>query len=171
MRSIGEHKRLGQRLVAVLIQAALAVLTAALPNTTAAEPGESDCLALAMYWEARGGGSEAMVAVGWVVLNRMKNPEFPDRACAVVRQGGEEPPCQFSYWCDGKVDTPQNDELWSIARDLAVQMLKKPPPDPTGGRAVLSFGRHRDTLEGASTTHGPNRRSYLLSLIDSSHIP
>lgn len=133
MRSIGEHKRLGQRLVAVLIQAALAVLTAALPNATAAEPGESDCLALAMYWEARGGGREAMVAVGWVVLNRMKNPEFPDRACAVVRQGGEEPPCQFSYWCDGKVDTPQNDEIWSIARDLAVQMLKKPPPDPTGG--------------------------------------
>jgi len=37
-----------------------------------------------------------MVAVGWAVLNRRNNPAFPNSVCEVVRQGGENPPCQFS---------------------------------------------------------------------------
>jgi spore germination cell wall hydrolase CwlJ-like protein len=74
-----------------------------------------------------------MIAVGWVALNRLKDSEFPDRVCAVVRQGGENPPCQFSYWCDGEPEIPRNDKLWDLAKSLAGQMLTNPPTDPTGG--------------------------------------
>lgn len=42
-----------------------------------------------------------MIGVGWVVLNRKKHAAFPDTIREVVRQGGEDPPCQFSFWCDG----------------------------------------------------------------------
>ena len=74
-----------------------------------------------------------MVAVGWVVRNRKNNPNFPGTVCEVARDGGEDPPCQFSYWCDGEPDTPQNDRAWTLAQSVAGQMLKKPPADPTGG--------------------------------------
>ncbi|MGH6921343.1 MAG: cell wall hydrolase, partial [Geminicoccaceae bacterium] len=57
------------------------------------------CLALAMYWEAQSEGPDGMLAVAAVVLNRVAHPEFPDTVCGVVRQGGESPPCQFSWWC------------------------------------------------------------------------
>jgi spore germination cell wall hydrolase CwlJ-like protein len=74
-----------------------------------------------------------MVAVAWVVLNRQKNPDFPNNICEVVRQGGEKPGCQFSYWCDGNADVPQNDEAWDLAKKVASEMLTKPPADPTHG--------------------------------------
>jgi hypothetical protein len=59
--------------------------------------------------------------------------DFPDTVCEVVREGGESPPCQFSYWCDGEPETPQNEEAWERAREVAAGMLNKPPPDPTNG--------------------------------------
>ena len=91
------------------------------------------CLALSMYWEAKGQGHEGMLAVGSVVLNRMRSDEFPDSACEVVFEGGETPPCQFSWWCDGKSDTPTEAKPWKLAQELAREMLANPPADPTGG--------------------------------------
>jgi N-acetylmuramoyl-L-alanine amidase len=92
-----------------------------------------DCLALAMYWESKGEGEEGMLAVGSVVLNRATSPDFPDDVCAVVTDGGETPPCQFSFWCDGESDQPVEAEPWALARDLALRLTTEPPPDPTGG--------------------------------------
>jgi spore germination cell wall hydrolase CwlJ-like protein len=74
-----------------------------------------------------------MTAVGWVVLNRIAHDEFPDEVCAVVKEGGEAPPCQFSWWCDGKSDQPEDGEDWRLARTVANDLLKQPPPDPSGG--------------------------------------
>ena len=91
------------------------------------------CLALNLYWEARSEGREGMIAVGWVVLNRVKHAEFPDTVCAVIRQGGETQPCAWSWWCDGKSDQPRNTEVWTRAQRLARRLLGNPPPDPTRG--------------------------------------
>jgi N-acetylmuramoyl-L-alanine amidase len=126
----------------IALGTALALLAEPMPpadrdpfNLKAAEldANEVRCLALTLYWEARAEGRSAMEAVAWVVLNRRKNPNFPDTVCEVVRQGGESPPCQFSYWCDGEPETPQNEEAWERAREVAAGMLNKPPPDPTNG--------------------------------------
>jgi spore germination cell wall hydrolase CwlJ-like protein len=91
------------------------------------------CLALALYWEAKTEGAEGMLAVASVVLNRVAHPEFPSSVCAVVTQGGEEPPCQFSWWCDGRSDRPTDPEAWRLAQRLAKAALADPPPDRTGG--------------------------------------
>ena len=91
------------------------------------------CLALATYWESKGCSRADMTAVGWVVLNRLADQEFPDEVCAVVKQGGETPPCQFSWWCDGKPDQPEDGADWRQARAVADELLSDPPPDPTGG--------------------------------------
>jgi spore germination cell wall hydrolase CwlJ-like protein len=104
-----------------------------------ATDSERRCLALALYWEAREDGRDGMVAVGWVVLNRLRSPDFPRTVCAVVREGGEKPPCQFSYWCDGRRDTPTEPKSWALAQDVARELLADPPPDPT--RGALFFHR------------------------------
>jgi N-acetylmuramoyl-L-alanine amidase len=93
----------------------------------------SRCLALALYWEARTEGPDGMLAVASVVLNRVAHPEFPNSVCAVVTEGGEEPPCQFSWWCDGNSDRPTEPQAWSLAKRLARAALADPPPDATRG--------------------------------------
>jgi spore germination cell wall hydrolase CwlJ-like protein len=74
-----------------------------------------------------------MQAIAWVVLNRRNDARFPDTICKLVRQGGEDSPCQFAYWCDGAADIPKNNQGWERARKIAAEMLENPPPDPTGG--------------------------------------
>jgi len=113
-----------------------AVWWLSLPDPAAAAEGRQEaarCLALALYWEAKTEGPEGMRAVASVVLNRVAHPEFPDSVCAVVRQGGEQPPCQFSWWCDGKSDRPTEPGAWALAQRLARAMLSAPPRDATRG--------------------------------------
>lgn len=91
------------------------------------------CLALSMYWEARNEGREGMRAIGSVVLNRVEHADFPGTPCEVVFDGGETPPCQFSWWCDGRSDTPRESEPWETALELAGEMLEERREDPTDG--------------------------------------
>ena len=119
-----------------MIRARAGLLALALLAPAAAARAADDaaqCLALATYWESKGCSRADMAAVGAVVLNRLADEEFPDEVCAVVKEGGETPPCQFSWWCDGKPDRPEEDADWREARAVADQLLSDPPPDPTGG--------------------------------------
>ena len=97
------------------------------------DPGEQHCLAQALYWEARGEGADGMLAVASVIFNRVKDARFPDSVCDVVYQGGETPPCQFSWWCDGKSDEPANKAKWREVNSLAYDYLARSPDDPTDG--------------------------------------
>lgn len=94
---------------------------------------DAECLGLAMYWEARGEGYRGMLAVGSVVLNRVGSKGFPDDVCGVVFDGGENPPCQFSWWCDGKSDRPTNKTHWQATLALAEKLLNRGVKDPTHG--------------------------------------
>jgi len=53
---------------------------------------EQDCLAGAVYFEARGESIEGQLAVAEVVLNRVASGKYPDTICGVVEQ-----PWQFSF--------------------------------------------------------------------------
>ncbi len=94
-----------------------------------------DCLALNIYPEARGEPRDGQVAVGQVVMNRVGDAEFPSQVCEVVRQGGARPRdrCQFSWWCDGRSDQPEDLAAWTGSKDLARLILKGALADPTGG--------------------------------------
>ena len=92
-----------------------------------------NCLGLTIYWEARGEGDRGMLAVGSVVLNRVESHHFPNSVCSVVYEGGETPPCQFSWWCDGKNDHPRNRTQWQAALNMADKILSNQVHDPTKG--------------------------------------
>lgn len=127
------------RLVAAAL--VLSLLAAALPASAApparrTAPDMTDpltCLAIAIYWEARGESREGKRAVGEVVLNRVRAPTFPNDVCGVVTEGGEHPPCQFSFWCDGRSDRPQDGGPWRDARAIAHDLLDGRGLDPTLG--------------------------------------
>lgn len=118
------------------------------------DPDEQECLALAVYWEAGGETREGMAAVAAVVLNRRESPDFPATVCAVVRQGGTAPGCQFTFWCDGKSETPRDADVWAVAQEVAADALERRTPDPTG--AALFF--HAESL-GAAPWKIPRERT------------
>lgn len=113
--------------------------TATTPTTTLTQ--EQRCLALAMYWEAKGEGSAGMQAVGQVVVNRIGHPGFPGTLCGVTQEGGETPPCQFSWWCDGRSDKPVEPEPWAIAQQLAIDLPSKKLKDITQGAIFFHASR------------------------------
>lgn len=56
------------------------------------DDAEQDCLASAVYFEARGEPIDGQLAVADVVLNRVASERYPDTICEVVEQ-----PWQFSF--------------------------------------------------------------------------
>ena len=91
------------------------------------------CLARSIYWEAKGKNSADMEAVANVVMNRLGHKGFPDTVCGVVKQGSETKSCQFSWWCDGKADSVQEEVPYAMAKEIARKALNKQLPDRTKG--------------------------------------
>ena len=97
---------------------------------TEEEYPQAYCMALNIYYEARGSNLADRVAVADVVQNRVRDTRYPNTICEVVKQGRQHPSgamirnqCQFSWYCDGKNDRPQNEDLWIDAQMLAYQMV------------------------------------------------
>ena len=113
------------------------VYDADMTNLSAQVPiGISDqslnCLAQAVYFEARGEPFEGQVAVAYVILNRVKDRRYPDNICEVVFQNEKRRHrCQFSFACDGRSDKPYEMAAWDTARRVAVGTLKYDTSDVT----------------------------------------
>ena len=83
-----------------------------------------DCLADAVYYEARGETPAGQAAVAQVVLNRVRHPAFPKSVCAVVFQGAQGGSgCQFSFACDGSMNHGREPVAWRRAREVAAHAL------------------------------------------------
>ena len=98
------------------------------------------CLALNIYFEARSEPEMGQRAVGHVVMNRVAHSGYPSSVCEVVQQGGEQQlhRCQFSWWCDGRSDKPENKKVWARSLRLA---------------RMIYLGILEDTTEGALWYH------------------
>lgn len=94
---------------------------------------ELGCLTMALYHEARGEGWNGMVAVGHAILNRVDSSRYPRTICSVIKQGGESPPCQFSWWCDGRSEKLKDATIELYAETISYQLLAGLLPDPTYG--------------------------------------
>ena len=82
------------------------------------------CLAEALYFEARGESVKGQFAVTEVILNRVDSPNFPDTVCDVVHQGtGRRHACQFSYTCDGLAETISEPKAYERAGKVAKLLL------------------------------------------------
>ncbi|PTM98415.1 spore germination cell wall hydrolase CwlJ-like protein [Mycoplana dimorpha] len=92
----------------------------ALPPTVFSA-AEQKCLTAGIYFEARGEPLKGQAAVAQVILNRVRNPAYPNTVCGVVYQGEKlRTGCQFSFTCDGIPDVVLAPWHWKTAREIAM---------------------------------------------------
>jgi spore germination cell wall hydrolase CwlJ-like protein len=75
---------------------------------------EANCIATAVYFEARGEALEGQLAVARVIMNRAASGQYPASWCSVVKQ-----PAQFSFVRHGQfpsIDTAS--AAWSKAQGI-----------------------------------------------------
>ncbi len=106
-----------------------------LASQPAAEGGAQwECLAEALYFEARGETVRGMFAVGEVILNRVDSTAYPDTLCDVVNQGtGRKYACQFTYTCDGHAEVIGEPRSWERVGKVAQILMEGAPRALTGG--------------------------------------
>ncbi len=93
-----------------------------------------DCLAEALYFEARGESVKGQFAVAEVILNRVDSPQFPDTVCGVVNQGtGRKFACQFTYTCDGQDEVIHEKRAYKRVGKVAKLMVNGAPRKLTDG--------------------------------------
>lgn len=86
--------------------------------------GEEQCLAEAIYFEARSEPNEGKAAVAQVVLNRVASGLYPRTICGVVYQNRQYyMACQFSFACEGKSLRITEPASWATAQRIARQVL------------------------------------------------
>ncbi len=82
---------------------------------------EQQCLASGIYFESRGESVKGQAAVAQVILNRVRNPAYPDTICGVVYQNEDwRNRCQFSFACDNIKDRVNSQHHWKVAREVAL---------------------------------------------------
>jgi N-acetylmuramoyl-L-alanine amidase len=110
------------------------------------DAAEHNCLALNVYYEARGSNLADKAGVSDVVLNRVQDTRYPNTICEVVKQGLQNADgsmkrnkCQFSWYCDGKHDRPQDEDRWHEAQLISYN--------------ILEHNKFRGITEGATHYH------------------
>ena len=96
-------------------------------SATGSDSGDLNLLARLISAEARGEPYSGQVAVGAVILNRVKHPSFPNTISGVVYQSGA-----FTCITDGQFNEPVSESAYRAARDCLNGW------DPSGG-AIYYF--------------------------------
>lgn len=96
-----------------------------------------ECLAQAIYFEARGEPLAGQLAVGTVVVNRSSSGRYPSDYCSVVTQPG-----QFSFVRRGRIPSPDEaSPAWSNARAIA-QIAHQDLWQSPAGEALFFHARY-----------------------------
>jgi spore germination cell wall hydrolase CwlJ-like protein len=85
---------------------------------------EFRCMATAIYFEARDESIKGQIAVGQVIMTRVRSSYYPNTICGVVYQGQwNKNACQFSFACDGLPDVPREHKEWETALNVAKDVI------------------------------------------------
>jgi N-acetylmuramoyl-L-alanine amidase len=97
---------------------------------------ETDCLARAVYYEAKGEPLTGQLTVAEVIINRARSGRFPSTLCGVVRQRG-----QFSFVRGGHIPAPPaSSRDWRIAVAIA-RIARQDLADGAAPRALFFHAR------------------------------
>ncbi len=96
------------------------------PKRTDAEAllAERQCLATAIYYEARSESAAGQIGVAEVILNRVGDHRYPNTICDVVYQGATRTTgCQFTFTCDGAMAKKPRGAKWTKAQTVASHVM------------------------------------------------
>jgi len=95
------------------------------------DPQELECMTKNIYFEAALESTAGKLAVAQVTMNRVRSSQYPNTVCSVVKQGRHHESgfpvrdrCQFSWYCDGKHDTPSMGKMWGESQKVAIYVLE-----------------------------------------------
>lgn len=92
------------------------------------------CLAEALYFEARGESVKGQFAVAEVIMNRVDHDYYPSSLCGVIKQGtGRKYQCQFTYTCDGMAENIRERGAFERVGKVAEMMINGAPRVLTDG--------------------------------------
>lgn len=103
------------------------------------------CLALAVYFEARGEPLAGQVAVAQTIVERVQDDRWPGTVCAVVYQ-----PRHFEFYWDGKPETVRDNWAWDRAMRVA---------------DAVASGVRNETCAGATHYHATYVRPWWVDLV------
>jgi len=105
-------------IITIMFLIPIFLITLSYPNKQLAQGGSQtsdlQLLARAINGEARGESYEGQVAVGAVILNRVKHSDFPNTIAGVIYQPGA-----FTAVSDGQINEPiaENSTVYKAAQD------------------------------------------------------
>ena len=129
------------------------LLAITVPVDASDENGDAYWLAMNMYFEAGNQSEAGRISVALVTLNRRGHWDYPDDIESVVTQGSTyvnwkgivypvKHMCQFSWYCDGKADVPEDSPTWNEGYQLATSIMQYGMYDITEGATHY----HNDTV-------------------------
>jgi spore germination cell wall hydrolase CwlJ-like protein len=108
---------------------------------------ERECLAQAIYHEARGETEAGQWAVANIIINRAFSGKYPPTLCGVVYQNAEKGryKCQFTFACDGRSDVARDQGSWRrslrIAEGAFYEFQRGDRPDVLPANALFYHTR------------------------------
>ena len=95
---------------------------------------ELKCMSKNIYFEAAMESTAGKLAVAQVTMNRVRSHHYPNTVCKVITQGKHyssgfpvKDRCQFSWYCDGKLDDPPTTgSMWKASQEIAKYVLTTP---------------------------------------------
>ena len=112
------------------------LVTLEVPKRTDAEDmlRQSECMATAIYYEARSESVKGQLGVAEVIVNRVNDHRYPNSVCDVVFQGATRTTgCQFTFTCDGAMNKKPRGEKWEKAQSIAAHVMMDLNERKTGG--------------------------------------
>ena len=92
-------------------------------------PEDMGCLVEAIYFEGRSESTSGMLAIGIVILNRVRSDNYPNTICDVVHDGHYwngtpvKYKCAFTYWCDGKPERYNNIRALAKVQEVVILLM------------------------------------------------
>jgi spore germination cell wall hydrolase CwlJ-like protein len=109
---------------------------------------QENCLATAVYFEARSESMVGQLAVAMVILNRVKASSSYSSICGVVYRGASHlNACQFSFACDGKPDVVDDARAWRAAHAVTALALANDRNDKPLQIFATATNYHADSVD------------------------
>lgn len=106
------------------------------PQPSPALVEQTICMARNLYHESRGESAQGQAAVAHVVLNRVKDGDFPKTPCAVIFQRS-----QFSWTARARNAYPGEWDAYEKAMRTAVAAMTGTLPNPVGNATYFHAAR------------------------------
>ncbi len=103
---------------------------------TQVSKAEQDCLATAVYFEAKGEPRRGQIAVAQVILNRTHSGRFPRTVCGVVKQRG-----QFSFVHGGHLPAVSHSNAGWHAAEVAARKVLDGSAEQVAANALFFHAR------------------------------